>query len=214
MSAINESVTHMIQSNRAKAPEESKPTDERVRKISPWRILLDRPELGSIAGTVLVFVFFGIFAGGSGMFALDGVINWAQVAGYLGIIAVGACLLMIAGEFDLSMGSMIGFAGVMVAIPPMYLGLAAVGGRPLRLRGIDGARCPQRLPRGPHEAALVHRHAGFHVHPARPDAGAFHRIRQQHDRQRHRRQVHPGPGGLRPVPGHHPALAVQRVLPA
>ena len=122
MSAINESVTTMIQAKRAKAPEEAVATDERVRKISPWRVLLDRPELGSIAGTVLVFVFFGIFAGGSGMFALDGVINWAQVAGYLGIIAVGACLLMIAGEFDLSMGSMIGFAGVMVAIPPMYLG--------------------------------------------------------------------------------------------
>lgn len=122
MSATNESVTNMIQTSRAKAPEATTSTDERVRKLSPWRVLLDRPELGSIAGTVLVFAFFGITAGGSGMFALDGVINWAQVAAYLGIIAVGACLLMIAGEFDLSMGSMIGFAGVMVAIPPMYLG--------------------------------------------------------------------------------------------
>lgn len=122
MSAINESVSDMIQSNRAKAPEAPTSTDERVRRVSPWRILLDRPELGSIAGTVLVFVFFGVFARGSGMFALDGVINWAQVAAYLGILAVGACLLMIAGEFDLSMGSMIGFAGVLVAIPPMYLG--------------------------------------------------------------------------------------------
>ncbi|WP_081916390.1 ABC transporter permease [Luteibacter sp. 9135] len=122
MSAINESVSNMIQSNRANAPEAPTSTDERVRRVSPWRILLDRPELGSIAGTVLVFVFFGIFARGSGMFALDGVINWAQVAAYLGILAVGACLLMIAGEFDLSMGSMIGFAGVLVAIPPMYMG--------------------------------------------------------------------------------------------
>lgn len=122
MSAINESVSDMIQSNRAKAPEAPTSTDERVRRVSPWRLLLDRPELGSIAGTVLVFVFFGIFARGSGMFALDGVINWAQVAAYLGILAVGACLLMIAGEFDLSMGSMIGFAGVLVAIPPMYMG--------------------------------------------------------------------------------------------
>lgn len=122
MSAINESVSNMIQSNRANAPEAPTYTDERVRRVSPWRILLDRPELGSIAGTVLVFVFFGIFARGSGMFALDGVINWAQVAAYLGILAVGACLLMIAGEFDLSMGSMIGFAGVLVAIPPMYMG--------------------------------------------------------------------------------------------
>jgi simple sugar transport system permease protein len=33
------------------------------------------------------------------------------------IIAVGAALLMIAGEFDLSVGSMIGFAGMMIALP-------------------------------------------------------------------------------------------------
>ena len=96
--------------------------DERVRRISPWRSLLHRPEFGSMAGTVLVFVFFGIFAGDSGMFNLDGVMNWAQVAAYLGIIAVGACLLMIAGEFDLSMGSMIGFAGMMMAVPSMFMG--------------------------------------------------------------------------------------------
>ncbi|HKT29642.1 ABC transporter permease [Dyella sp.] len=96
--------------------------DERVRRISPWRGFISRPEFGSIAGTVLVFVLFGIFAGDSGMFNLDGVVNWAQVAAYLGIIAVGACLLMIAGEFDLSIGSMIGFAGVMMAVPSMFMG--------------------------------------------------------------------------------------------
>ena len=97
-------------------------TDERVRRISPWRSLLNRPEFGSMAGTLLVFVLFGIFAGDSGMFNLDGVMNWAQVAAYLGIIAVGACLLMIAGEFDLSIGSMIGFAGMMMAVPSMFMG--------------------------------------------------------------------------------------------
>jgi simple sugar transport system permease protein len=96
--------------------------DERVRRISPWRSLLHRPEFGSIAGTVLVFVLFGIFAGDSGMFNLDGVMNWAEVAAYLGIIAVGACLLMVAGEFDLSIGSMIGFAGMMMAVPSMFMG--------------------------------------------------------------------------------------------
>jgi simple sugar transport system permease protein len=84
--------------------------------------VLNRPEFGSIAGALLVFVFFGVFAGDSGMFNLDGVMNWSQVAAYLGIIAVGACLLMIAGEFDLSIGSMIGFAGMMMAVPAMYLG--------------------------------------------------------------------------------------------
>ncbi|MBE1159387.1 ABC transporter permease [Dyella acidiphila] len=96
--------------------------DERVRRIPLWRSLMHRPEFGSIAGTLLVFVLFGIFAGNSGMFNLDGVMNWAQVAAYLGIIAVGACLLMIAGEFDLSIGSMIGFAGTLMAVPAMFMG--------------------------------------------------------------------------------------------
>ncbi|GLQ49029.1 ABC transporter permease [Dyella flava] len=97
-------------------------TDERVRRIPLWRSLMHRPEFGSIAGTLLVFVLFGILAGDSGMFNLDGIMNWAQVAAYLGIIAVGACLLMIAGEFDLSIGSMIGFAGTMLAVPAMFMG--------------------------------------------------------------------------------------------
>ncbi|TAL99432.1 MAG: ABC transporter permease [Rhodanobacter sp.] len=100
----------------------SVPGDERVRHISPWRALLNRPEVGSIAATVLVFVFFGVFAGDSGMFNLDGIMNWSQVAAYLGIIAVGASLLMIAGEFDLSLGSMIGFAGMMLAVPSVFFG--------------------------------------------------------------------------------------------
>lgn len=95
--------------------------DERVRHLSRWHGFVNRPEFGSIAGTVLVFVLFGVFAGDSGMFHLDGVMNWAQVAAYLGIISVGACLLMIAGEFDLSIGSMIGFAGMMMAVPSMFL---------------------------------------------------------------------------------------------
>ena len=94
--------------------------DERVGTTSRAKQLFGRPEFASISGTVLVFAFFIITAGDSGMFNLDGVVNWMQVASYLGIIAIGACLLMIAGEFDLSIGSMIGFAGMMIAIPTIY----------------------------------------------------------------------------------------------
>ena len=96
--------------------------DERVRKESVIKRFLGRPEFASLAGAILVFIVFGIAAGDSGMFNLDGIINWMQVAAYLGIIAVGACMLMIGGEFDLSIGSMIGFAGMMVAIPTVYFG--------------------------------------------------------------------------------------------
>jgi len=98
------------------------PTDERVRDIGALRRFLSRPEFGSISGAVLVFIVFLLAAGDSGMFSAEGIVNWATVAAFLGIISVGAALLMIGGEFDLSIGSMIGFAGMMLAIPALYWG--------------------------------------------------------------------------------------------
>src|SRR5262249_28243066 len=91
--------------------------DERLRRQSGLHRLLSRPELGALAGTIFVFAFFAVTASGTGMFAADGILNWVTVSSYLMIIAVGAGLLMIAGEFDLSVGSMIGFAGMMIALP-------------------------------------------------------------------------------------------------
>ena len=94
--------------------------DERLRSIGLWRRFLSRPESGALAGAVLVFLLFAAGASGSGMFSAEGIVNWGTVAGFLGIIAVGASLLMIAGEFDLSIGSMIGFTGMVAAIPPLH----------------------------------------------------------------------------------------------
>ena len=91
-------------------------TDERLREVSKLRRAMIRPELGAISGAILVFVFFLMIAGDSGMFAPQGIMNWSVVSAQFAIIAVGACLLMIAGEFDLSVGSMIGFAGIVIAI--------------------------------------------------------------------------------------------------
>jgi len=96
--------------------------DERVRNVGIVRKFLARPEFGALSGAVLVFLLFGLSAGSSGMFSAEGMVNWGTVAAFLGIIAVGAALLMIAGEFDLSIGSMIGFAGMMMAIPCLYWG--------------------------------------------------------------------------------------------
>ncbi|MEX0623110.1 ABC transporter permease [Saccharospirillum sp.] len=104
----------------ATAKAEDGARDERLRQVSRVKRLLSRPELGSISGTILVFIFFIIVAGDSGMFAANGVMNWMTVSGQLGIIGIGACMLMIGGEFDLSIGSMIGFAGMMIAIPAVY----------------------------------------------------------------------------------------------
>ncbi|WP_421702607.1 ABC transporter permease [Aliiroseovarius sp.] len=97
-------------------------TDERIKSRSRFREALIRPELGGMVGTVAVFTFFLLFAFDSGMFNSQGIMNWSVVSAQFMIIAVGACLLMIAGEFDLSVGSMIGFAGMMIAIFGVTLG--------------------------------------------------------------------------------------------
>jgi simple sugar transport system permease protein len=95
---------------------QGKSRDERVREIGIARQALRRPELGAAAGCVLVLIFFAIFAGDSGLFSARGVVNFLEVSAQLGILAVAVSLLMIGGEFDLSLGSMVAFAGVIIAI--------------------------------------------------------------------------------------------------
>ncbi|MHA1523803.1 MAG: ABC transporter permease [Alphaproteobacteria bacterium] len=105
------------------------PQDERLKETSRLRKAMIRPELGAIAGAILVFMFFLAVARDTGMFSPEGVMTWTTVSAQFVIIAVGACLLMIAGEFDLSVGSMIGFAGIVIAITsvtwgwPVWLGI-------------------------------------------------------------------------------------------
>src|SRR5918994_2039676 len=96
--------------------------DERVAETPLLKKLMARPELGAIAGAILVFVFFAAVAGGSGLFSAPGIINFLEVSAQLGIIAVAAAMLMIGGEFDLSIGSMIGAAGMIIAIPAVQWG--------------------------------------------------------------------------------------------
>ena len=100
--------------------------DERVKEMSAFRNSLIRPELGGIIGTIVVFIIFIFLASDSGMFSSQGVLNWSIVSAQFMIIAVGACLLMIAGEFDLSVGSMIGFAGMLIAIFGVTFGLSLI----------------------------------------------------------------------------------------
>ncbi|MEM9011170.1 MAG: ABC transporter permease [Pseudomonadota bacterium] len=106
----------------SEAAQSAPPTDERIKAVPVWRRALIRPELGGMCGAVLVFTFFLLTALDSGMFNIQGVMNWSTVSAQFMIIAVGACLLMIAGEFDLSVGSMIGFSGMMIAIFAVTLG--------------------------------------------------------------------------------------------
>jgi simple sugar transport system permease protein len=88
--------------------------DERLRKASFLTEAMRRPELGALAGLVLVIIFF-LFTANSSMFTLSGVMTILAPASQLGILAIAAALLMIGGEFDLSIGSMIAFTGLAFA---------------------------------------------------------------------------------------------------
>ncbi|WP_170402446.1 ABC transporter permease [Ruegeria arenilitoris] len=89
--------------------------DERVKSEPFLTKLMKRPELGAMAGVVLVVIFFAITADES-MFTLAGVMNFMTPAAQLGILAIGAALLMIGGEFDLSIGSMVAFSGLFFGV--------------------------------------------------------------------------------------------------
>ena len=97
-------------------------SDERVGSATTIVRLLRRPEMGAASGAVLVFVLFLLVAN-AGMFSARGIMNWVEVSAQLGVIAISACLLMIAGEFDLSVGSMIAFSGMIIALLIKYAGL-------------------------------------------------------------------------------------------
>ena len=85
-----------------------------------------RPEIGPFGVMLLLFFMLGYFSIPEGQFSLNpfsgegfnalGIRNNFRVIAQLGIVALGAGMLIIAGEFDLSVGSMIGFAGGCMAM--------------------------------------------------------------------------------------------------
>jgi len=88
---------------------------DRLQQKSLLERLFKRPEIGAFVGLIVLLIFLAIVAG-EVVFNPLGIKNNLSIISQLGIIATGACLLMIAGEFDLSIGSMIGFAGMSMAI--------------------------------------------------------------------------------------------------
>ncbi len=88
---------------------------DRMTQESRLVRLLRRPEAGSFFVMLFVIVAIGVASNGNAFNAL-GIKNNLSIISQFGIIATGAALLMIAGEFDLSIGSMIGFAGMSMAM--------------------------------------------------------------------------------------------------
>jgi simple sugar transport system permease protein len=94
-----------------------------MRAESPLRRLFSRPEIGALIGAVLVFVIFAILAEKNGFLRPIGVAGWLQLAAQIGILGAPVAMLMIAGEFDLSLGSMIGITSIFLALMIAQYGL-------------------------------------------------------------------------------------------
>ncbi len=88
---------------------------DRLRKGGWFSQLVHRPEIGAFSGMMVVLIGL-YFLAGDVVYNPLGIKNNLAIISQLGIIAIGACLLMIAGEFDLSIGSMIGFSGMSMAM--------------------------------------------------------------------------------------------------
>ena len=78
-----------------------------------WR-LFRRPESGVVMAAVAIFIFFAIFA--PFFLTINVLSNILLLSAELGMVAVGVTMLMVSGEFDLSVGSVLGLGAGMVVV--------------------------------------------------------------------------------------------------
>ena len=79
-------------------------------KATARGLLIGRPETGALFGAIVMFLFFSIYA--DNFTTRTSLAGLASITAELGIVAMGVTLLMIAGHFDLSVGSVLGFSSV------------------------------------------------------------------------------------------------------
>jgi simple sugar transport system permease protein len=92
--------------------------DERLLTTSRLTRLLRRPELGALMGAIVIYIMFATAdSTRNGVFiTITGTARWTDYASGVGIVAVPVALLMIAGEFDLSSGVMVGTSGLLCGL--------------------------------------------------------------------------------------------------
>ena len=87
------------------------------------RQLMHRPEAGAFFAALLVYLFFAFMAWKAGFVSVNGTAAWLDTSAELGIMALAIGVLMIAGEFDLSIGSTIGATSIALAIGTSHYGV-------------------------------------------------------------------------------------------
>jgi len=80
------------------------------------RRVMVRPEAGAILGALLLWTIFAYLGGGNGFLTVAGTAGILEVAAQIGIVGTTVALLMIAGQYDLSVGSTVGATGMVLAL--------------------------------------------------------------------------------------------------
>jgi len=75
-------------------------------------LLTGRPETGAFVAALTVFAVFAVWA--DNFLTTQSMASTVTIAAELAIVAMAVTLLMIAGEFDLSVGSVLGFSSMLV----------------------------------------------------------------------------------------------------
>ena len=79
------------------------------------------PELPALGGLILVWLIFA-FSAGAPFRSAAGTATYLNAAAPLGILTIAVALLMIGGEFDLSVGSTIGLCGMTLLLTTTHFG--------------------------------------------------------------------------------------------
>jgi simple sugar transport system permease protein len=95
---------------------QSSKVDERVKQASLITKILRRPEFGAFLGAIAIFILFASTDTTGNFAQLGGISGWTDIAAPIGIIGISVALLMIAGEFDLSTGVLVGTTGLLIGM--------------------------------------------------------------------------------------------------
>src|SRR5216684_654167 len=95
--------------------------DERIARRSWVSQLFSRPEIGSLIGAIVIYIFFFVVA--EPFRQATSLATMLYASSTIGMMAVGVALLMIGGEFDLSAGVAVTSASLTAAMVSYELGL-------------------------------------------------------------------------------------------
>ena len=89
--------------------------DERLAEVGFFRKLFQRPEVGALLGAIAIFLLFSALV--PDIFpTMAGVARVLDPASTIGIMAVSVALLLIGGEFNLSVGVLIGTSSLIIGL--------------------------------------------------------------------------------------------------